>query len=159
MTFDDMPYVCTDWSTTPWSFAAAAAVHFSDLVQILLSGWSVQYLLCGWSWQLFRSDCLFSFNLSVYVLKAGNKHHLHWCVLDLDVLQRVSITLSMRTRVCTDTRKLQYVFDCQCCTAYQHMQTGKARASSTCNSCLVSWTWTCWVELCNVHKVSNFMHN
>ncbi len=83
-------------------------------------------------------DCLFSFNLSVYVLKAGNKHHLHWCVLDLDVLQRVSITLSMRTRVCTDTRKLQYVFDCQCCTAYQHMQTGKARASSTCNSCLVS---------------------
>lgn len=83
-------------------------------------------------------DCCFSSNLLVYVLKAGNKHHLHWCVLKLDVLQCVSITLSMRTHVCTDTRKLQYVFDRQCCTAYQHMQTGKARASGTCNSCLVS---------------------
>ncbi len=70
-------------------------------------------------------DCLFSLKPSVYVLKAG----LHWCVLKLDVLQCVCPTLSMRTCVCTDMCKLQHVFHRQCCTAYQHMQTGKARAT------------------------------
>ena len=31
--------------------------------------------------------------------------------------------------VCTDTCKLQHILDCHCCTAFQHMQSGKARAT------------------------------
>lgn len=31
--------------------------------------------------------------------------------------------------VCTDTCKLQHILDCHCCTAFQHIQSGKARAT------------------------------
>ncbi len=116
----------------PRCFTAAASAHFIAFgtnCVVSLDLYSIFGVVDRGSFS--GPACLFSLKLSVYVLKAGLQTYLHWFELNL-VFQHVSPTLFMRKCVCVDVScKPQYVLDRHGCTAYQHMQTGKARATQS----------------------------
>lgn len=149
ITFDALPYLCTDRSTMLWCFTAAAAAHFVDFNTILLVFWSVQNWWCSWSWQLLRSDCLFSSKLSIYVHTAG--------------LQTLFALLCVEPLVCYSLKALlsswcfvfvlTYASSSMFLTVTDALGTSICKTakpaplgctwSSTCNRCALSGNWTC----------------